>query len=435
MGSSEQTATEENNVRRQSLRPIARRALATQSDERLVGLVRDGHEPAFEEIVRRYREPLVAFATAIVSHHRAEDVVQASLAKAHRALLGEPKPIALRPWLFTIVRNSALNVIRDEPSTDELPADYPVTSSPASIAEQHEELDRLVLAICALPTSQREALVRRELEGAGHADIAAGLGTSATAVRGLIFRARTTLRDAVGALVPMPLLRQLLLDGSRTGTLAEATSTGAGVGAAVVGAAGAKGGVAVTAAVLALATGVAIERHGGDRGETAPAAHVRTTGATVGRQAGRAGDSSATAVAATTIGAADAGAALRAAQQSDGGGDERARFAPVGDDSGNAELEPTADAGSNSSEGSSVESSGSERTSGGSGHDEGEGGAPTRDDGDSSTTGSGSGSSGSGGEDHDGRTQPIAAPSLPPPPDDDSGDSGSGGGVTTTTDD
>ncbi len=242
------------------LRPIARRALAAQSDERLVGLVREGHEPAFEEIVRRYRAPLVAFATAIVSHHRAEDVVQGSLEKAHRALLGEPKEIYLRPWLFAIVRNGSLNVIRDEPVSAELAPEVAGGTGPEAIAEQHEELDRLVTAICALPRAQREALVRREIDGAGHADIAAQLGTSATAVRGLIFRARTTLRDAVGVLVPLPLMRLLLAGGGPAGA-ATAGATGAGAtGATVIGAAGAKGGLVVAAAVAALATGVAIER-------------------------------------------------------------------------------------------------------------------------------------------------------------------------------
>ena len=100
--------------------PIARTALAAQSDERLVRLLRDGHEQAFDEIVRRYRGPLVAFATAIVNHDRAEDVVQTALEKAHRALLADDREINLRPWLFTIVRNGSLNLIRAEPVTDEL---------------------------------------------------------------------------------------------------------------------------------------------------------------------------------------------------------------------------------------------------------------------------------------------------------------------------
>ena len=84
-------------------------------------------------------------------------------------------------------------------------------AGPSEIAEQREELDRLVVAMCALPDAQRQALVKRELEGVGHGEIAAQLGTTATAVRGLIFRARTGLRDAVGAL-SVPFLRILLSD-------------------------------------------------------------------------------------------------------------------------------------------------------------------------------------------------------------------------------
>ena len=51
-------------------------AMRSQPDSRLVGLVREGHELAFEEIVRRYRSSLVAFAGAIVPRDGAEDVVQ-----------------------------------------------------------------------------------------------------------------------------------------------------------------------------------------------------------------------------------------------------------------------------------------------------------------------------------------------------------------------
>ena len=52
-------------------RPFAGLALRTQSDRRLVSLVRDGYENAFEEIVRRYGKPLIRYAAAIVSSNRA----------------------------------------------------------------------------------------------------------------------------------------------------------------------------------------------------------------------------------------------------------------------------------------------------------------------------------------------------------------------------
>jgi len=48
-------------------------ALRTQPDRRLVTLVREGYENAFEEIVRRYGRPLTRYAAAIVGG-RAEDV-------------------------------------------------------------------------------------------------------------------------------------------------------------------------------------------------------------------------------------------------------------------------------------------------------------------------------------------------------------------------
>jgi RNA polymerase sigma factor (sigma-70 family) len=267
------------------LKPIARRALAAQSDDRLVRLLRDGHEPAFDEIVRRYREPLVAFAAAIADASRAEDVVQAGLMRAHGALLADEREISLRPWLFAIVRNGALNAIRDEPTWSELDSDQQGGEQAPAAVEQREELEHLVNAICALPEAQRQALVMREMEGVGHADIAAKLHTSPTAVRGLIFRARTTLRNALGALVPLPILRWLLDDAAAA---AAVTVAGTGTGSALLGGALSKAAVGLTAAVVAVGAGKAIEdrRSGDERVGTDDAAAQAATGSGPGRAGG-----------------------------------------------------------------------------------------------------------------------------------------------------
>src|SRR6185312_14241979 len=95
-------------------------ALRAQPDRRLVKLVRQGYESAFEEIVRRYRKPLDRFAAAIVGG-RSEDVTQDAFSKALLALRGTTVEIELKPWLYRIVRNTALNEIRDSPPpTEEL---------------------------------------------------------------------------------------------------------------------------------------------------------------------------------------------------------------------------------------------------------------------------------------------------------------------------
>ena len=92
-------------------------ALRTQPDRRLVKLVREGYEAAFEEIVRRYRKPLDRFARGLRrqprrGHHPGR------LLEGAAALRGSGNEIELRPWLYRIVRNTALNDLRDQPRGD-----------------------------------------------------------------------------------------------------------------------------------------------------------------------------------------------------------------------------------------------------------------------------------------------------------------------------
>src|SRR4051795_4712130 len=110
-------------------------ALRTQPDRRLVALVRDGYETAFEEIVRRYGAPLRRYAAAIVGG-RSEDVTQDAFSKALLALRRDGAEIELRPWLFRIVRNTALNDLRGRaPAAAELSEALPGTRSTAAEVE------------------------------------------------------------------------------------------------------------------------------------------------------------------------------------------------------------------------------------------------------------------------------------------------------------
>src|SRR3954463_2059978 len=86
--------------------------LALQSDERLVKLVRSGHERAFEAIVERYRKPLVRFCGRILPESRTEDAVQQAFINAHAALFASDEDVQLKPWLYAIARNAALNMLR-----------------------------------------------------------------------------------------------------------------------------------------------------------------------------------------------------------------------------------------------------------------------------------------------------------------------------------
>ena len=240
------------NSGRLTTRLLGARALRLQPDGRLVALVRDGYESAFEEIFRRYGAALRSYAASIVTVQRADDVTQEAFTKAYLALKGTDKEIQLRPWLYRIVRNTALTNLRDEPKPGvELQEARAAGVSPDELAEQREEVSRLIASLRELPEPQRAAIVMRELEGLSHEQIAASLGLSGGAVRQSIYRARRALREGLGLLVPMSLLRLLLEEGFTQG--ASAAAAGGGAGIAV------KTGVAALLAAGTLTTGAVIK--------------------------------------------------------------------------------------------------------------------------------------------------------------------------------
>jgi RNA polymerase sigma factor (sigma-70 family) len=233
-------------------RLLAGPALRFQPDGRLVSLVRDGYESAFEEIFRRYGAALRSYAASIVTAQRADDVTQDAFTKAYVALRGSNKEIQLRPWLYRIVRNTALSNVRDEPNAGlELDGTHTDGVGLEELVEQREKIRGLMAGLRELPEPQRAAIVMRELEGLSHEQIAASLGLTGGAVRQSIYRARRALREGIGLILPMPVLRLLLDEGFTQG--ASAAAAGGGTGIAV------KTGIAVLLAAGTVTTGAVLK--------------------------------------------------------------------------------------------------------------------------------------------------------------------------------
>src|SRR5262249_9720977 len=83
-------------------------------------------------------------------------------------------------------------------------------------------------------TSTRRGVLAPALGGQSHDEIASALGLSHGAVRGLIYRARATLRAAAAAVIPSPLVhwaaRQELATGGRSAGIYEAIAGGSSAG-------------------------------------------------------------------------------------------------------------------------------------------------------------------------------------------------------------
>src|SRR4051794_17544286 len=137
------------------------------NDERLAHRAAAGDERAFAAIYRRYQEDIYRFCLGIVGNGPdAQEALQNTMVQALRSLPGEERKIRLKPWLYRVARNEAINIIRERRGTTPLEPER-LASGPglASEAETRERLRRLLADLAQLPERQRAALVMRELSG------------------------------------------------------------------------------------------------------------------------------------------------------------------------------------------------------------------------------------------------------------------------------
>jgi RNA polymerase sigma-70 factor (ECF subfamily) len=127
-----------------------------------------------------------------------EDIVQEALAKAFYAISLQSELPPLRPWLFRIAHNSAIDFLRRyEHAHVQLMADPPE----GAVAD--DEVDRFAVAsalasFVQLPVLQRSAVILKDVLGHSLDEAAATIGTTIPAVKAALVRGRARLR-ALGA--------------------------------------------------------------------------------------------------------------------------------------------------------------------------------------------------------------------------------------------
>jgi RNA polymerase sigma factor (sigma-70 family) len=167
------------------------------SDEGLARRAKLGDERAFAAIFRRYHQDLYRYCVAIVGDSEdAQDALQNAMVKVMRALPGEQRHIELKPWLYRIAHNEAIELLRRRAPTEQLDPELTAAGpGPGEEAEQRVRLRRLVADMEELPERQRGALVMRELAGLEFEQIGAALGTSPAVARQTLYEARLSLRQ------------------------------------------------------------------------------------------------------------------------------------------------------------------------------------------------------------------------------------------------
>ena len=159
------------------------------SDEQLGSRLASGEAAAFDELYRRYVHRLAAYGAHLLGDSAlGDDVAQATLLKAYSAIRDGRPPDRMRPWLYRVAHNTALDLLarRRELPSAELP-DRPARGAP--------ETGALVAALAALPDRQRHVYVLRELHGLRIDETAAELGLVAAQVEQALFAARNRLAE------------------------------------------------------------------------------------------------------------------------------------------------------------------------------------------------------------------------------------------------
>ena len=187
-------------------------------DIRLMLRVRADDPAAFAELVERFQHRLVAVMHHLVGHaDEAEDLAQEVFLRVYRTRKKYRPRAKFSTWLFTIANNLALNALRDRRRRPALPLELRDSGTivhrpgpgaareepPSQHLQQVELADVIRAALDGLNERQRVAVVLNKFEDMNYADIAEVMGLTTKAVKSLLSRARTKLREALQGYIYM----------------------------------------------------------------------------------------------------------------------------------------------------------------------------------------------------------------------------------------
>lgn len=149
--------------------------------------------------VREYRVRAYHFALQMVGNSEdALDVTQEAFLRLHRHWHRRDRSRPLAPWLYSILRNLAIDLLRRKASRKEDPIEAAPDAAPVAgpeiLAERSEIKARVWRAIDSLPAAQKEVIVLRDLHGLAYAEIAEALSVPVSTVNSRLHDARETLR-------------------------------------------------------------------------------------------------------------------------------------------------------------------------------------------------------------------------------------------------
>ena len=168
------------------------------NDNDLLAAYRDGDTSAFNELVIRHRDRLVAIASRRLASAEAEDVVQNAFIQLMRAANKfDPAKHSAVKWMTWLTVNRCRNEKRDRSRRPLLDNDCEPMILPEAVG-QAELVERFWMCVAAQDDEHREMLIRAFVAGESQRDIATALHVDRSTIIRRMNVVLPRLRRAVG---------------------------------------------------------------------------------------------------------------------------------------------------------------------------------------------------------------------------------------------
>ena len=183
------------------------------ADAELVVRARTGREDGFEELVRRYQRPIVAYVYRMVGDYDAAlDLTQEVFIRVYNSLGRYRAEYKFSTWIYRIAHNAAIDHLRrvGASRTEEMTVEgeggisfeKPLASkalTPEQETERGERRAEIEEVVGQLPHAYRELIVLRHSHDLSYDEIAEVTGLPLGTVKNRIFRAREAMRELLVA--------------------------------------------------------------------------------------------------------------------------------------------------------------------------------------------------------------------------------------------
>jgi RNA polymerase sigma-70 factor, ECF subfamily len=193
------------------------RSVESASDHELLAAIQDGNEAAFEEITRRYQNPIINYMYRMLDdYERSRELAQETFIRIYTSAERYQATYSFSTYIYRIASNLAISELRlrkrrrlvpllssftddrGECVEMEVPDQGPLQDESLIDGERRVAVSR---AITSLPLKYRAAVVLRDIEGLSYEHIAQALSLSEGTVKSRINRARNLLKEKLTAYI------------------------------------------------------------------------------------------------------------------------------------------------------------------------------------------------------------------------------------------